>query len=287
MPRYSISYPCKVVTSELLPSFSSVVMAASKEDSEIVVGVQDVGNSDLNVVDFLSEQPYTRIADTSASVNLSGTLNKIIASSQGQYLIRTDSDDFMHPLRISELRKAIERHGSFSILGQAYRAFRGRELGPLIISSADSIANKLQLLLGVPFAHPAITLDLAKIGLGPYDETQTYAQDYMLYVDKINTGNYIGDPTIATYYNSPLLNSKEQESKRKKQLEDHERAMLKMWQKIECVSISKEDIHQIRCSLVTKEHSSTRKTNDREKYINKFLEVRQLLKTMLEIKQLT
>jgi len=287
VPRYSISYPCKVVTSELLPSFSSVVMAASKEDSEIVVGVQDFGNSDLDVINFLSEQPYTRIADTSASVNLSGTLNKIIASSQGRFLIRTDSDDFMHSLRISELRKAIERYGSFSILGQAYRAFRGREIGPLNISSADSIANKLQLLPGVPFAHPAITLDLAKIGLGPYDETQTYAQDYMLHVDNVNTGNYIGGPTIATYYNSPLLNSKEQELKRKKQLEDHERAMLKMWQKIECMSISKEDIHQIRCSLVTNEHSTRRKTNDRGQYMSKFLEAIQLLKTMLVNKQLT
>lgn len=287
MPRYSISYPCKVVTSELLPSFSSVVIAASKEDAEIVVGVQDFGNSDLDVVDFLSDQPFTSIVDASASFNLSGTLNKIIGSSQGQYLIRTDSDDFMHPLRIRALSKAIEMHGSFSILGQAYRAFRGRELGPLIISSADSNANKLQLLLGVPFAHPAITLDLAQIGSDPYDVTQTYAQDYMLYVDKINTGNYIGDSTIATYYNTPILNSKEQESKRKKQLEDHERAMLKLWQKIECISISKEDIHQIRCSLVTNEHSSTKRNNDREKYMKKFLEVRQLFKMMLTHIQVT
>ena len=282
MPRYSISYPCEVVTSQLLDSFSTVVVAASKEDSEIIVGVQDFNNSDLNMVDFLSEQPYTRIVDSSASVNLSGTLNKVIGSSLGRYLIRTDNDDFMHPLRIKSVSKLIDSLGQFSILGQAYRCFRGRKLGPLTISATDSIDNKLQLLLGVPFAHPAITLDLTKIGKDPYDETQTYAQDYMLYVDKINSGKYIGSSSMATYYNTPLVNSNKQTNKRKKQLEDHEKAMLKLWRKISPAKITLDQIHMLRCALVTNENSSINQYYNRDEAMKKLSTARKLFRALLE-----
>jgi len=282
MPRYSISYPCKVVTPQLLNSFSTVVVAASKEDSEIIVGVQDFDNSDLNVVDFLSEQPYTRIVDSSTSINLSGTLNKIISSSQGRYLIRTDNDDFMHPLRIKNVNNAIDSLVSFSILGQAYRCFRGRKLGPLIISATDSIENKLQLLLGVPFAHPAITLDLTKIGKDPYDETQTYAQDYMLYVDKINSGKYIGSSAMATYYNTPLVNNNKQTNKRKEQLADHEKAMLKLWRKINPTSITIDEIHMLRCTLVTNENSLANQYLNRDEATKRHSKARHLLKKMLK-----
>jgi len=281
MPRYSISYPCEVVTSQLLHSFSTVVVAASKEDSEIIVGVQDFDNSDLNMVDFLSEQPCTRIVDSSESVNLSGTLNKIIGSSLGRYLIRTDNDDFMHPLRISNLSKAIDRIGQFSILGQAYRCFKGGKLGPTTIAATDSIDNKLQLLLGVPFAHPAITLDLTKIGKDPYDETQTYAQDYMLYIDKINSGKYIGNSSMATYYNAPLLDNNKQRNKRKKQLEDHERAMLKLWCRIYPTQITADDVHMLRCSLVTTENSATNHYL-KQHATKKISEAKQLLKALIE-----
>lgn len=253
MPKYTISFPCRSVTEKTLISFSSIVSAAYMQDTEIAVGIQDFVKSNANIINYLSEQPFTRIIDASRCTNLSGNLNRIIKESRGRYLVRMDDDDLMHPARINSLDKAIKVKSDFSIIGQSYRCFYGKKLGGLKTPKEKSIENKKQLLLGVPFAHPAITLDLKKINENPYDETQIYAQDYMLYVDHIRSGKYIGDKSMATYYKMPVQKNMVDRDKRLKQLECHERAMHKLWESLSEQEISREEIHKARCILVTNE----------------------------------
>jgi len=256
MPKFCIGFPCKLATANALKPFATVVGAAMKADAEIVVGIQDLSNSDPKVVDFISHQPKTKVFHATGCLNLSSNLNFIIEKSSSRYFIRTDDDDLMHPTRIARLDKIIRDGTKFAILGQSYKCFSGNKVGPVVTPSYRSIDNKIKLLLGVPFGHPAITIDLSKVGYRPYDTNQTYAQDYMLYIDAIYKGPFLGDSQLATYYCSPIYRTESQMSKRRKQLEDHENAMYKIWNKVFPSRLSKEEIHQIRAKLVSSEFSN-------------------------------
>lgn len=261
MPTFSIGFPCQVVTSRVLSSFSSVLSAAIKEDAEIIIGVQDVANSDPRVIEFLSEQPITQLISTNNCSSLSCNLNHIISKCKGRYFIRTDDDDFMHPSRISNLNQIIRGGIDFAILGQGYKCFEGKRLSSMVIPASNSIDNKIKLLLGVPFCHPAITIDLSKVGKSPYDINQKYAQDYMLYITKIKSGKFLGVNHIGTYYRSPSSTTYLQMEKRRRQLEDHERAMKILWNQIFPRKITDEEIHSLRSTLVTSEFSNIRSDN--------------------------
>jgi hypothetical protein len=265
MPIFCIGFPCKLATASVLVPFSTVVGAAMKADAEIVVGIQDLSNSDPKVVDFISNQPKTRVFHATGCSNLSSNLNFIIGKSRSRYFIRTDDDDLMHPNRVVRLDKIIRDGTRFAILGQAYKCFSSNHVGPVIAPACNSIDNKIRLLLGVPFGHPAITIDLSIVGNSPYDTNQTYAQDYMLYVDAINKGPFLGDGQLATYYCSPIYRTASQMAKRRKQLEDHEKAMYKIWNKVFPSRLSKQEIHYIRAKLVTSEFSNLDSTYSMER----------------------
>lgn len=256
MPRFSIGLPCKTVVSGVAQTLSTIIVAAVQEDTEIIIGVQDFTASDSSLINFLSEQPRVSVIDTSLANNLSGTLNLIIRASQSRYFVRTDDDDFMHPLRLKRLRKIFDEENNLAIVGQAYKPFNGQRAANLVIPSAYSLTNKLKLLIGVPFAHPSITLDLMLTGTNPYDESQTYAQDYMLYVDMITKGKYVGNAGLATYYRVPEIITDLQKHKRRKQLLNHERAMKKLWNLVSERIYSDYEIHLLRGCFVTKEFAN-------------------------------
>ncbi len=278
MPIFSIGFPCKVATERVIASFCSVLGAAIREDAEIIVGIQDIIDSDPKIVDFLSRQPRTRVVYTNAYSNLSGTLNHIISNSNGRYFIRTDDDDFMHPLRVSKLHEVIKNGIDFAILGQAYKCFAHDRLGPLVTPATKSIDNKMKLLLGVPFGHPAITIDLSKIGQNPYDVNQVYAQDYMLYVNMIKKGSYLGFDHLATYYRLPTNATSSQMQKRRRQLNDHERAMRMLWNKLSPINITSEQIHILRSTLVTSEFADMDIKNQKRWCFNMLKEGSNLLR---------
>jgi hypothetical protein len=261
MPNFCIGFPCRVATPSAILPFSTVVSAAANADAEIIVGIQSLSGSDPKVVDFIYHQPKTRVFHTAECSNLSSNLNFLIGKSSSRYFIRTDDDDLMHPNRVVHLDRIIRDGAIFAILGQAYKCFSSSHVGPVITPCSSSIENKIRLLLGVPFAHPAITLDLSRVGNSPYDVNQTYAQDYMLYVDSIDKGPFLGDSHLATYYRSPMHHSVSQLAKRRKQLEDHEKAMFKIWDKACPEMLSKEDIHHLRAVLVTSEFSAIDNTH--------------------------
>ena len=272
MPRFSIGFPCKELTTKTLRFYVSVVNAVAQEDAEVLVGIQNLDRADPKTLDQLAKQPKTIILDTSSAQNLSSNLNQLIKKSRGHYFVRTDDDDFMHPLRIRRLTEIVESGKDFAILGQAYKCFSDSKAGILMAPSKSSLENKKRLLLGVPFAHPAITLDIYKCGEAPYDENQMYAQDYMLYVDMLKKGNYLGSSDMATYYHLPPFGIATDQTKRIRQLECHEKAMSKIWNTVSTREYSKNEIHIIRSSLVTSEYSSEDPMKDRQWCISELRE---------------
>jgi glycosyltransferase involved in cell wall biosynthesis len=254
MPKFCIGVPILKYEEQFKYVFSSIVTAVEGFDYEIIIGIQNLDTIPKNGAEDILGLPKVRAIDSSNVSTLSGNLNNIIEQSNSPYFVRIDDDDYMHPYRISKLARTIEENPNFAIIGQSYKMFaEGKKAGRIISPLRENASNKQFLLFGVPFAHPAITINLDKIEGRRYDPEMMYAQDYMFYIDNLASGEFIGTRDMSLYYRVPNQNKLGYLRKRKIQLHCHEKAMIKLWNKVLKVNINEEEIHRLRCLYVSKE----------------------------------
>jgi len=262
----TVVLPLRYADLSILPSFYSIQSSINSMDN-ILVGIQDVNNSDQEVVNWLEQQPKTKVHINNYCKNLSSNLNNLLMSVKTKYAVRMDGDDLMHPQRLRQLERYLDEQEP-AIVGQSYIPIYKGRLGRLVDPLVSTIENKMKLLLGVPFAHPAISLNLEKIGERPYDENYNYAQDYHLYVDKIESGSFNGYHSKAIYYNVPDVEAEVLRAKRMSQLASHEAAMFKIWKMLGGLdfTVDQKLIHAIRCHLVTPEYARLDIDNETRRY---------------------
>lgn len=249
----SIVIPLKKASPDFMINYSTI-SAALIDDAAIYIGIQEWQNSDQNMLEWLEMQPYTKLLNNTGCANLSQNLNSILKVIPTKYAVRMDGDDFMHPKRLYWLKEFLGERNP-AIVAQSYYPIIGKSRHKRIRPFSKSIDNKLMLLTVSPFAHPAITLNLEKIGRTPYNEKYDYAQDYILYVEMMGKGDYLGIDSTGIYYNVPNPGQHAYLEKRQKQLEVHEIAMFQAWSSIPGLSfpITHELIHSLRCNLATDE----------------------------------
>lgn len=232
MPLFSIILPTNKTLDEIERSVTSC-LASSFYDFEVLIGAQTVIKwNDISSFYYkLLQDSRVRIVDTSTAMNISANLNILLTKSNGCFAVRHDDDDFMHPLRLWSLHKNLEMLDSALIVGQSYKTYSNSGLKTIsarIDPCLRDHENREKLLSGPCFAHPAITLNMKKIKF-LYDESFTYAQDYKLYIDNFDVGDFLGLPTMATYYNLPDKSLKYYKNKRIQQLGFHDACMTKLW----------------------------------------------------------
>ena len=231
MPLLSIALPIKEYTKSLEASLASC-FSSTFDDYEILAGIQEPFSlENSHRCHILLKNSKVRIIDCSAARNLPQNLNLILAASSSPFVVRHDDDDLMHPKRLERLAQVI-LHGEAShavVLGQTYRCLsEGRMTGHVAEVSCLDQENRLKLLTGPCFAHPAVTLNMSKLQCW-YDEDYELAQDYKLYVDNYSCGAFVGDKGVGTYYSLPTYTSIARLTRRRKQLGLHDKAMSALW----------------------------------------------------------
>ena len=255
MPRYCIAVPMLRYEERFKNVLTSILNAVGDFDCEVIVGIQEL-NTITDSAESIFDTTIVKLLDSSKATTLSENLNNIIENTRSPYLVRMDDDDYMHPSRIRNLARTIEKYRNFAIIGQSYKAFsRDMKAGKVVEPFVKSEENKIRLLFGVPFAHPTITINLERMVRKKYDPMMKYAQDYMFYIDNILSGEFIGSGELSLYYRIPDQNKLNYLKKRQEQLKCHELAMLKLWKNILGVNVTREVIHELRCMYVTNEFS--------------------------------
>ena len=269
MPEFCIGVPILRYNEQFKTVFATIINAIQGFDCEVIIGIQELASVPKKGAEYLFSTPKVNVIDSSLANTLSENLNNIINSSNSPYFIRMDDDDYMHPRRISSLESTINNYPSFSIIGQSYKVFsKGTRASRSINPSHYSDENKKKLLFTVPFAHPAITLNLNNLIKPKYDSKMKYAQDYMLYIDNIMSGDYIGTNDVSLYYRAPNKDKLGYLEKRQKQLQCHEHAMMKLWGEILKIDVKRDEIHQLRCLHVTNEFCKCMQiSEDRKHYL--------------------
>jgi len=232
MPVFSILLPTNKTQAFAQDSISSC-LSNSFLDFELLIGVQDwnIWNSSSIKQQWILDDPRIKIVDSTNTSNLPSNLNHLISHASCDYVVRHDDDDLMHPLRLRSLFDNIDIVNRAVVVGQSYRVMDDFKqlISPVISPSPHDFENRCRLLTGPCFAHPAITLNLRKLNRA-YDESFDYAQDYKLYVDNFNSGDFLGVAGMATYYREPKKSLSDfYVKKRVKQLELHDECMLELW----------------------------------------------------------
>lgn len=138
------------------------------------------------------QDPRIRILHNEKNQGLAASLNKAIQHSQGEYLLRMDTDDICRPDRFEKQVAFMEQHPEISIAGSWVQLFGEWKGTWKTARTYEEI--KVRLLFNSALAHPSVIMrrkDMLENGL-TYNEELRKAQDYDLWVraaEKVKLAN--------------------------------------------------------------------------------------------------
>jgi glycosyltransferase involved in cell wall biosynthesis len=156
-----------------------------------------VDNPDVDVpalAERLGNPAKLRLIPNEARLGLTRSLNKAIAQSDGEILIRNDDDDVPEPGRATEIVRFLEAHPECDIVfsyGQGVDLPTGRTWiigGPTTDEEIKKALAKRNFIV-----HSALAFRrTSSQRIGHYNETFRYAQDYEFYLRAIRNNLRFG-----------------------------------------------------------------------------------------------
>lgn len=156
-----------------------------------------VDNPDIDISDLakrLGGSPKIRFIQNETRIGLTRSLNKAIALSASDVLIRNDDDDLPEPGRATEIVRFLAAHPDCDLV---FSYARGLDLptgqswtigGPTNDAEIKSALARRNFIV-----HSSLAFRRASTArIGHYDETFRFAQDYDLYLRAIRNGLRFG-----------------------------------------------------------------------------------------------
>lgn len=175
MPKVSIIMPCRNGAGTVTQALRSLTRQTYR-DIEILV--LDDGSEDDSleyIARVAREDTRVRTISTPKS-GIVQSLNRLVASSGGEYIARMDADDIAHPERIEKQVALISSNPQIGIAGCWVRTF-GQLKETWHCSQWDNKV-KNQLLLGMtPLCHPTWLVRATLFHRFPYESAFEYVED--------------------------------------------------------------------------------------------------------------
>lgn len=129
------------------------------------------------------------------NLGLIKTLNRGIELCKGKYIARMDSDDISSPDRFEKQVSYMEKHCETIICGSVIRAFgvKGEKKINRIVKYLEHDKDiKKSLVYSCCFAHPSVMIrsNIFEKSSIRYNENYPYAEDYKLWIDLMDYGEY-------------------------------------------------------------------------------------------------
>lgn len=126
------------------------------------------------------QDPRIRLIQNESNLGVAATLNKGLALSASEYIVRMDADDVSKSNRLACQVEIMEKDAGLDICGSWVKMISDNEKSQVIRYPTKSSAIKAYILFNNPLAHPAVILrksSLDRHGLR-YDERIGAGQDY-------------------------------------------------------------------------------------------------------------
>lgn len=139
------------------------------------------------------------------NIGLINTLNRGITLCSGKYIARMDSDDISEPERFAKQVSYMEENSHVIVCGSNIRMFgkkEGLDYNVIARYENDDKALKNRLVSSPCFAHPAVMIrrDVIISAEIKYKEGYDYAEDYKLWIDLMQYGDYYNIDEVLLNY---------------------------------------------------------------------------------------
>lgn len=187
----------------LIESIESV-LSQSYSNFEFII-VNDNPSREINkkILEYYSLKDL-RISVINNEINLGLTksLNIGLRRTKGKYVARMDADDISFLDRFSEQFEFMESNENFVLCGTQVRYIGSESKKKLSWIKKKNIDLKQNLIWGSVFVHPTVFIrsSVLKSNNIFYDENYLQAQDYSLWVDLINLGDFYNIQKILLDY---------------------------------------------------------------------------------------
>lgn len=176
-----------------LPGIVDVLIQAAA-DIEVLVIVDDPTLTAEAVLPAHHADPRVRVVVNEANIGLTRSLNRGLDLARGRIVVRNDDDDLPDVERVDALMAHFDQAPDCDLVCSFARAIdeaSGRTW--TIDSPLDDAAIKTKLAQRNFIVHSSLAFRRDRIrGIGGYDPTFRYAQDYDLYLRAIRAGLRFG-----------------------------------------------------------------------------------------------
>ncbi|MBD0290839.1 MAG: glycosyltransferase [Thermoleophilia bacterium] len=158
------------------------ILGQTFADFELVVVDDASTDASRSILEGYGD-PRIRLLVNRENLGLTRSLNRGLAATSGRYVARHDADDVSEPDRLALQVAHLDRNPEHALVASAYRRIddEGRESGhrPVPLTTCSI---RWRLLFLNAFTHSSVTLRRSiVVGLGGYDESVHYPQDYELW----------------------------------------------------------------------------------------------------------
>lgn len=139
-----------------------------------------------------------RYIENEGNKGLIYTLNRGLELATGEYIARMDADDISLPTRLEKQVQYMDSHKDVVVLGTGYQMFGEGIKSRVILLAENDKHIKDYYLTEFPFAHPTVMMRRVE-GLH-YDSHYKNAEDYRLWLDLMDTGEYHNLQEVLLHY---------------------------------------------------------------------------------------
>ena len=162
-----LSSSIRSILRQTFRDFQLVIIDDGSEDGgqDIIRGFQD---------------PRIQLIQNQSNLGVAATLNKGLALSESEYIVRMDADDISKNNRLTCQLEAMEKDAGLDICGSWVKMITDNERSQVIRYPTKSSAIKPYILFNNPLAHPAVILRKSSLDRHDlrYDERIGAGQDY-------------------------------------------------------------------------------------------------------------
>lgn len=149
------------------------------------------------ILDYTDER--IRYIENDGNKGLIYTLNRGLELATGEYIARMDADDISLPERLQKQVDYMDAHPKCAICGTWFKTFGENIEAEVVKLPIEDSECKQCFPIRPPFAHPAVMIRKS-IGHFAYDPNYKDAEDYKLWIDLMDKGEYHNIGEVLLHY---------------------------------------------------------------------------------------
>lgn len=175
------------------------VLNQTLTDYELIL-LDDGSTDDSLQIARSYDDPRIRVVSDGENHGLAARLNELVRLSRGDYFVRMDADDIMHPERLERQIRYLRQHPDTDVLGcDVFSIDTANHITGTIRYSRqpNSIADVYNHYC---FIHPTVIARRQWFADNPYDETALRMEDYNLWLRTIERYRFVNMDDELLYY---------------------------------------------------------------------------------------